>query len=244
VGQAHAPEQKLGAGQAKTTTAKPAAKATAIKTTAAKPANTAEGMVIVPAGIVGKDICVVREENRSVEVRLPSDLKQAPVVGDIVKTSGTWSTAKTLTLPRLLVKTGAPVAITGHDAPPEPLDIPMSKASEHLGEIVTIAGTIVEKQPTRLRIGDGDASLLIKTNFEAAKGDKLFATGLVVKSGVDLFLTVIEPDALAIIKPPAQQAPSFAQKALPYGLAALPAMILSTAVFFGKRLKKKGGGNK
>jgi hypothetical protein len=196
-------------------------------------------MVIVPAGVVGKDICVVREENRSVEVRLPSDLKQSPIVGDIIKTSGTWSTAKTLTLPRLLVKKGAPVTVMDHDAPPSPLNISMNQLNNHVGELISTAGTIVEKQPTRLRIADGGASLLIKTNFEAAKGDKLSATGLLVKSDLDLFLTALAPDALAIIKPPTQLAPSLAKKAMPYGLAALPAGILSTAVFFSKRMKKR-----
>lgn len=222
---------------AKTTTA------AATKTTATKPANTAEGMVIVPTGVVGKDICVVRETNRSVEVRLPSDLKQSPVAGDIIKTSGSWSTAKTLTLPRLLVKKGAPVAIMSHDTPPAPLNIFMNQLNDHVGKIISTSGTIVEKQPTRLRIADGSASLLIKTNFEAAKGEKISATGLLVKSDPDLLLTALAPDALAIIKPPTKLAPSFAKKVMPYGLAALPAGILAGTAFFGRRMKKRKGVN-
>jgi hypothetical protein len=216
------------------------AKTTAVaKTAVIKTTNSSEGMVIVPAGTVGKDICVVREADRSVEIRLPKDLKIFPVAGDMIKTSGAWSTAKTLTLPRLLVSKTTAFAITDHNDPPQPLNVPMSRTSEHLGEIISTIGTIVEKQPTRLRLADGDASLLIKTNFEAAKGDKLAATGLIVKNGVDLFLTVIDANALSIIKPPPQAAPSLAKKALPYGLAALPAVMLSTAVYFGKRMKKK-----
>ncbi len=241
---------------AKTSTKAAAAKTTATKTTTAasktpvtknqqpKTSNSVAGMVIVPAGIVGKDICVVREENRSVEVRLPKDLKTSPIVGDIVAASGAWSTAKTLTLPRLLVSKATAFAVNDHDTPPEPLHIAMSQLNDHIGEFVSTAGTIVEKQPTRLRIADGASSLLIKTNFSAAKGDKLSATGLLVKSDPDLQLTALAPDALAIIKPPVAAAPSLAQKSLPYGLAVLPVGILSTAAFFGKRLKKKGGESK
>ena len=198
-------------------------------------------MVIVAPGVVGKDVCVVREENSSIEVRLPKDLKTAPVAGDIVAASGAWSTAQTLTLPRLLVSKATAFAINDHDTPPEPISVPMSGLTDHLGELIATAGTIVEKQPTRLRIAEGDASLLIKTNFSAAKGDKLSATGLLVKGGPDLQLTALAPDALSIIKPPSLAAPSLAQRSLPYGLAVLPAGILSTAVYFGKRLKKKGG---
>jgi len=228
----------------KTTTKTASSKTTAAKTTVAKAVNTAAGMVIVPAGIVGKDICVVREENRSVEVRLPKDLKTTPIVGDIVAASGAWSTAKTLTLPRLLISKATAFAVNDHDTPPEPLHIAMSQLNDHVGELVSTSGTIVEKQPTRLRIADGAVSLLIKTNFSAAKGDKLSATGLLVKSDPDLLLTALAPDALAIIKPPVAVAPSLAQKSLPYGLAVLPVGILSTAAFFGKRLKKKGGESK
>jgi hypothetical protein len=201
-------------------------------------------MVIVPPNVVGKDICVVREENRSVEVRLPKNLKTAPIAGDVISASGAWSTAKTLTLPRLLVSKTTAFAINDHDTPPAPLNLAMSQLNDHVGELVSTQGTIVEKQPTRLRIADGAASLLIKTNFGAAKGDKLSATGLLVKSDPDLLLTALAPDALAIVKPPTQLTPSLAQKTLPYGLAVLPAGILSTAVYFGKRLKKKGGEKK
>jgi hypothetical protein len=196
-------------------------------------------MVIVPAGVVGKDICVVREADRSVEVRLPKDLKSSPIAGDIVSASGAWSTAKTLTLPRLLVSKTAAFSINDHDTPPEPLHIAMSQLNDHVGEIISTAGTIVEKQPTRLRIADGPTSLLIKTNFSAAKGDKLSATGLLVKSDPDLQLTALAPDALAIVKPPTLAAPSLAQKTFPYGLAVLPAGILAGTAFFGKRMKKK-----
>jgi len=235
---------------AKTATKAAAVKTTATKTTTAasktpvtknqqpKTSNSVAGMVIVPAGIVGKDICVVREENRSVEVRLPKDLKTTPIVGDIVAASGAWSTAKTLTLPRLLISKATAFAVNDHDTPPEPLHIAMSQLNDHVGELVSTSGTIVEKQPTRLRIADGAVSLLIKTNFSAAKGDKLSATGLLVKSDPDLLLTALAPDALAIIKPPVAVAPSLAQKSLPYGLAVLPVGILSTAVYFGKRMKK------
>ena len=224
---------------AKTTTKTASAKTTATKTTVVKAVNTAAGMVIVPPGVVGKDICVVREENRSVEVRLPKDLKTSPIVGDIVAASGAWSTAKTLTLPRLLVSKTAAFSINDHDTPPEPLNIAMSQLNDHIGELISTQGTIVEKQPTRLRIADGPTSLLIKTNFSAAKGDKLSATGLLVKSDPDLQLTALAPDALAIVKPPALAAPSLAQKTLPYGLAVLPAGILAGTAFFGKRMKKK-----
>lgn len=196
-------------------------------------------MVIVPAGVVGKDICVVRETDRSVEVRLPKDLKAPPIAGDIIVASGAWSTAKTLTLPRLLVSKAIAFSINDHGDPPETVNIPMSGLNEHIGEIISTSGTIVEKQPTRLRIADGPTSLLIKTNFSAAKGDKLSATGLLVKSDPDLMLTTLAPDALAIVKPPAQLAPSLAQKSLPYGLAVLPAGILAGTAFFGKRMKKK-----
>jgi len=229
------------ASSAKTTTS---TKATVPKTTVAKTASASEGMVIVPPGVVGKDICVVREADRSVELRLPKDLKTSPVAGDIVAAAGAWSTAKTLTLPRLLVSKAAAFSINDHDTPPEPMSIPMSGLNNHVGELVSTSGTIVEKQPTRLRIAEGNVSLLIKTNFIAAKGDKLSATGLLVKSDPDLLLTALAPDALAIIKPPTLPAPSLAQRSLPYGLAALPAGILSTAVYFGKRLKKKGGETK
>jgi hypothetical protein len=225
----------------KTTAKTSASTKTTPKTTVAKTTNTAAGMVIVAPGVVGKDVCVVREENSSIEVRLPKDLKTAPVAGDIVAASGAWSTAQTLTLPRLLVSKATAFAINDHDTPPEPISVPMSGLTDHLGELIATAGTIVEKQPTRLRIAEGDASLLIKTNFSAAKGDKLSATGLLVKGGPDLQLTALAPDALSIIKPPSLAAPSLAQRSLPYGLAVLPAGILSTAVYFGKRLKKKGG---
>jgi len=224
----------------KTATKTTAAKTTTTtKTTVTKTANTAEGMVIVPAGVVGKDICVVREDDRSVEVRLPKDLKTQPAAGDIVSASGAWSTAKTLTLPRLLVSKTTAFSINDHDTPPEPLNIAMSQLNDHIGELISTAGTIVEKQPTRLRIADGPTSLLIKTNFSAAKGDKLSATGLLVKSDPDLQLTALAPDALAIVKPPALAAPSLAQKTLPYGFAVIPAGILAGTAFFGKRMKKK-----
>ena len=241
---------------AKTTTKAAASKTTATKTTTAtsktsatknqqpKTTNSSAGMVIVPPGVVGKDICVVREENRSIEVRLPKDLKISPIAGDIISASGAWSTATTLTLPRLLVTKAAAFTVNDHDTPPAPVSIAMSQLNDHIGELVSTTGTIVEKQPTRLRIAEANASLLIKTNFEANKGDKLSATGLLVKSDADLLLTALAPDALAIIKPPSLSAPSLAQKTLPYGLAVLPVGILSTAVFFGKRLKKKGGGSK
>ncbi len=223
---------------------KTATKTTATKKTATKTDNAAAGMVIVPPGVVGKDICVVREENRSLEIRLPKDLTAAPVAGDIIAASGAWSTAQTLTLPRLLVSKAAAFAINGHDTPPEPISVPMSRLNDHVGELISTSGTIVEKQPTRLRIADANVSLLIKTNFSAAKGDKLAATGLLVKSDPDLQLTALAPDALSVIKPPAPISPSLAQRSLPYGLAVLPAGILSTAVYFGKRLKKKGGETK
>ena len=83
-----------------------------------------------------------------------------------------------------------------------------------------------------------------KVAKQFANGSEGSATGLLVKSDADLLLTALAPDALAIIKPPSLSAPSLAQKTLPYGLAVLPVGILSTAVFFGKRLKKKGGGSK
>ena len=224
----------ISAPTTKTTTA-----ATQINKMIQKSANTIEGMVIVPAGIVGTDICVVRESNRSVEVRLPKDIKESPVAGDIINTSGTWSTAKTLTLPRLLVKTGAPVTISDHDTPPEPLSIPMSKINDHIGEIIATSGTIVEKQPTRLRIAEGDDSLVIKTNFSAAKGEKLSATGLLIKNSTDNLLTTLAPDALSIVKEPIIGGSSLVKTALPYGIAVLPASILAGSVYIGKRMKKK-----
>ncbi len=207
--------------------------------TTAKTFSAIQGTVIVPAGIVGKDVCVVREEKRSVEVRLPKDLKTMPVPGDTVSASGAWSTAKTINLPRLLVKTAAAFQINDHDDPLPATAIPMEQIGDHLGEIISTTGTVVEKQPTRLRIADGETSLLIKTNFETAKGDKLSATGLLEKSAADNLLITLTPDALAIIKPPPAAAPSVVQKALPYGLAILPAGILSTAVYLGKKLRKR-----
>jgi hypothetical protein len=236
------------AGAAETTVVKTApkkaaagAKTTATKTAAAKIVPTATGMVIVPPGIVGKDICVVREESRSVEVRLPKDLKTQPVAGDLIKASGAWSTAKTLTLPRLLVKTASAYTTIDHDTPPEPTPIAMSELETHIGELVTLEAPIVEKQPTRFRLADGDKSVLIKSALDAVRGDKVSASGLLTKNASDFLLTPLVPSDLKVIKTPAPP-PSLARKVLPYGIAIVPAGLLATMAYVGKRMKKKKKG--
>lgn len=226
------PESKTTAAMAKTTNTK-------TSSSSAKTTPTVSGQVIVPAGIVGADICVVREENRSVEVRLPKGLAKKPSAGDAIKASGSWSTAKTLAMPRLLVKTATAFSVTGYDDPPSPADISLASIEEHVGEIISTQGTVVEKQSTRLRIADGEASLVVKTKFSAAKGDRLAVTGLLTSDAADKYLTPIDPSGISLIKPPPEPAKSAAHKILPYGLAAVPAVILSTAAYFGKKIKKK-----
>jgi hypothetical protein len=238
-------EPKLAAA-ALAPTAAPAENATTIKTTTkktvAKPVDTAEGTVIVPTGFVGKDICVVREENRSIELRLPKDLKTIPTAGDIVKASGSWSTAKTLTLPRLLVKSATSFAITDHADPLPPTPIAMSEMDSHIGELVSVEAPIVEKQPTRFRLAEGNQALLIKSPLDALRGDKVKASGLLVKSGADFLLTPLAASDIEVVRPLAPPTPSLARKALPYGIAFVPAGLLAGAAYVGKRMKKKKGG--
>lgn len=210
-------------------------------TTTPKPTNVVEGQIIAPVGLTGKDMAIVREADRSVEVRLPKDLKSAPETGDIVRASGSWSAAKTLTLPRLLVKTASAFSVTGHDEVAAPVAIAFSEVGRHLGEIVTIEGAVVEKQPTRFRIADGDASVLIKQAFAAQKGDRISATGLLAKSGEDLILTPLSSSSIAIANPLPLPKP-LAKRAVPYALALIPAGLLMGTVWLGKRYGKWKGG--
>jgi len=239
-------ESKLAAATV-APTSKPVAVKTTTKTlasttkTAAKKAAaaTTEGTIIVPPGIVGKDICVVRESDRSVEVRLPKDIKTQPIAGDVIKASGAWSTAKTLSLPRLLVKTAVAFTISGHTDPPEPAPIAMSEIENRLGELVSVEAPIVEKQPTRFRLAESDKAVLIKAQLDAMRGDKVSASGLLVKNNSDFQLIPFSSADLKVIKPPAPSPPSLVRKALPYGIAIVPAGLIATAAYVGKKIKKK-----
>jgi hypothetical protein len=170
---------------------------------------------------------------------LPPDLKTFPELGDVVTASGSWSTAKTLTLPRLLIKTSAAFSLIEKGEPPPVYDTPLAEVKNKLGEVVRVEGEVVEKKPTKIRLGDGADTLVVKTNFEALKSERVSVAGLAVKSGEDILLTPYPPDAIRLIKPPAEPAPHFAKKALPYGIAAIPAAVLGTAAYLGKRIKKK-----
>ncbi len=220
----------------------PAPAAPASKTTV-KSGSAVEGQIIAPVGITGKDMAIMREGERTIELRLPKDLKAVPEPGDMVKASGTWSTAKTIALPRLLVKTASAFAVTGRNPVPAPAEIAMDQIADHAGEIATISGTVVEKQSTRLRLALGESSVLVKQAFAAEKGEIVSATGLIVKSGEDFILTPLSPSSLAIIKPPEKKSASFARKAAPYAFCALPASMLVAAVYFGKKYGKRKGGD-
>jgi|GEM_PF-2305961 hypothetical protein len=234
-----APTANTAAKTAKTI--KTATSATAAKkTTTAKITNGASGTIIFPPNVIAKDVFVVREAERSVEVRLALNSKLTPKVGDTVSASGTWSAAKSLPMPKLLVKTDAAMALTA-GTPPEEAEIKLADAEKYLNQVVKTEGTIAEKATGKLRISEGDVSILIKTVLEANKGDRLSARGLLVKQGSDDLLIPASTADLSVIKPEETKDQTPLSKAAPYALAAGPPLVLLGAAIIGRKFKKKGG---
>jgi Lamin Tail Domain len=216
--------------------------AAAIKTTSAtKNINKVNGTIVFPPNVIAKDVFVVREADRSVEVRLAPNSKLSPAVGDTVTAAGSWSASKNLPMPKLLVKADSAMTLTAGTTPKEK-KIAIADAENNLNEVVAVEGPITEKATGKLRIADADASILIKTNFEANKDDRLAAKGLLVKQGSDNVLIPASTNDLSIIKPPEENRPStFASKATPIAIAVGPPLLLLGAVVVGKKFKKKGG---
>jgi hypothetical protein len=220
---------------------KTATSATAAKKTAtAKTTNSASGIIIFPPNVIAKDVFVVREAERSVEVRLAQNSKLTPKVGDTVSASGTWSAAKSLPMPKLLVKTDANMTLLPGTKPDE-TEIKLADAEKYLNQVVKTEGTIAEKATSKLRIAEGDVSILIKTVLEANKGDRLSARGLLVKQGSDNLLIPASNADLSVIKPEETKDQTPLSKAAPYALAAGPPLILLGAAIIGRKFKKKGG---
>ncbi len=211
------------------------------KTTTTKSATSVSGTVIFPPNVIAKDVFVVKETNRSVEVRLALNSKLSPAVGDVVTAYGSWSTAKSLPMPKLLVKTDSAMTIKSGTAPAIK-KIEIKDAENNLNLVVAVTGVIAEKTASKLRIADSDNSILIKTIFEAAKGERLSAKGLLVKQGSDNVLIPATTSDLAIIKSPEEsKTPTLARRASLVAIAVGPPLLLLGAVIIGKRFKKKGG---
>lgn len=217
-------------------------KNTSVKTVTAKTKPSVSGTVIVPAGPMGSDIAIIRNGETTTEIRLPKDLKTSPVLGDVITASGSWSTAKSLPFPRLLVKTATECKITDHTPPLSPPEVALTSAASYEGQIISVSGPVVSKLKSSLRLTENDASLIVKTNIEVAVGERIKATGIITKEPNDYALIPFGPTAVEVLKPPERQAPNFVTRAVPYGLAVLPAGALFLAVFIGKRLKMKKGG--
>jgi Lamin Tail Domain len=214
---------------------------TAAKITAVKSANSVSGAVIFPPNVIAKDVFVVRQADRSVEVRLAPNSKLSPEVGDTVTAVGSWSVSKNLPMPKLLVKADSAMTLAAGTTP-EKKKIEIADTENNLNQVVAVEGPITEKATGKLRIADADASILIKTNFEANKGDRLAAKGLLIKQGSDNILIPASTNDLSIIKPPNEnRPPTLANKAAPIAIAVGPPLLLLGAVIVGKKFKKKGG---
>jgi hypothetical protein len=211
-----------------------------------KGAAMVSGMVIVAPDKVWKGYMAVRTDaGDGVQVHLPTGSTAQFIEGDRITASGTWSTAKTAPLPRLLVKKDEAIDVIGHDDPLPPATVPLAEIETHVGEIIETRGAVVERQPTRVRIADGDTTVLVpvdKTRTILA-GDTVTARGLLVHDGTDLRILPLDTDAVTVSprSPPAAQKPAAVRALMPYAIALAPAGILSTAVYLGSRTRKKGG---
>jgi len=120
------------------------------------------GVVSVEPGILGSQFFYLA--GSGIQVYMHSKDFPELITGDMVSLIGTVSESRGER--RIKLTSNEDIAVVGFDDPPEPHEITLGDTGENTeGWLVTVSGTIIDKEKDRFILSDGDAetTVLIKT---------------------------------------------------------------------------------